>query len=83
LTTATIGEGAAVMTDERHPESTPRPTPRDFDEHLLDLDELAVVERRRAHLPVASAQHDLLAARERELRRRIRAWVERFARPGS
>jgi hypothetical protein len=54
------------------------PSDADFDEHARDLAELDVVRARKAWLPTDSSERRILDAREAHVRRRIRAWVDRF-----
>jgi hypothetical protein len=56
------------------------PSQADFDEHERDLHELDRVRGYRRALPGDAAQREFLDARERDLRRRIRRWIDRFAR---
>lgn len=66
------------MTMPGEPPSGRRPTDADFDAHQADLEELDRIRSRRARLPPDAPDHDVLAARERAVRRRIHDWVGRF-----
>jgi hypothetical protein len=56
-----------------------RPSEEEFHAHEHDCAQLEEVQRRQASLPTDSPERQTLVPDEHEIRRSIRAWIERFA----